>query len=110
MSDFTKGLISIIIPAYEAFLSITSKTVAVPKSQITIGGLYFSSAATEVATVSAPSCAGLSIFILSPDFIPGPTTTGAEPDILTAAVLILSVSSGTTEHITAPLIFFDDTP
>ena len=65
--------------------------------------------ATAPTTRSAPSCAGLSITMLNPVFIPGPTTITFFPIIFSAADFTLPVTDGTTEAIIAPSMSFSFT-
>lgn len=85
--------------------SITDTVVAVPRSKIISGSSYASNAATAPTARSAPSCAGLSILILRPDFIPGPTMRGERPVSSFIAWLKVLSSWGTDEETIAPSIF-----
>ena len=67
-------------------------------------GLCSAKPATASTTKSAPSCAGLSITILSPVLTPGPTAITLHPVTFLSAVFTLSVISGTTEAVIAPVI------
>ena len=60
-SDVVPTPAAIITPPKLLFLSMTPSTVAVPRSHIMHGHGNLSAAATASATVSAPSCAGLSM-------------------------------------------------
>ena len=55
--------------------------------------------ATASTTKSAPSCAGLSVKIESPVFMPGPITRMFESDSLFIACFITLVKEGTTEEV-----------
>ena len=86
-------------PKNVPFLSSTLIVEAVPISITTQGIVYSSSAPTAPATRSAPSCAGLSIFILSPVLTPGPKISGTIWHSFETAPPTLSVTAGTTEDI-----------
>ena len=51
-----------------------------------------------------PSCAGLSITMLKPVFIPGPIIIASQPVIFFIALFIVIVTVGTTDDIIAPSI------
>ena len=59
--------------------------MAVPISTMMSGGSYSSSAATAATMRSAPTWLGLSMRILSPVLMPGPTTIGLQPATLMTA-------------------------
>ena len=83
-------------PKNEPSLSTTLIVVAVPKSRITKGKGYLLIAATAPTAKSAPSCAGLSILILSPVLTPGPTNKGFAIPISSHAFLNALDNEGTT--------------
>ena len=91
-------------PIKQPFLSITEAVVAVPKSNIICGQEYLSMLATAPATISAPSSAGLFVFILSPVLTPGPITMDFLPVISIIAFDTVRISGGTTDEITLPSI------
>ena len=92
-------------PTKAPFLSSTDSVVAVPMSMIIIGGLCSFKADTAATTRSAPVCSGLSIWILRPVLIPGPTTSGVLWVSFKMAVLMEFSTWGTTEEIIVPSIW-----
>ena len=78
--------------------------VAVPMSIMIMGAGYFSSAATALATMSAPSCWLLnSMRIFSPVLMPAPTIMGGLPSKRVSAFSIMKLMGGTTLEKIAPL-------
>ena len=75
-----------------------------PRSNIIIGAPYSCIPATASTTKSLPSCAGLSITMLKPVFIPGPIIIASQPVIFFIALFIVIVTVGTTDDIIAPSI------
>ena len=82
--------------------SIAESVVAVPISTIIIGALYWFIPATASTTRSLPSCAGLSILMERPVFIPGPTTLHFTFVYFSTAALTVLVILGTTDEMIAP--------
>ena len=80
--------------------------VAVPMSIIMMGGAYFSSAATALATRSAPSWLWTSMRIFNPVLTPGPTTMGGSPSSRVRALVIIKLIGGTTLEKIAPVTSF----
>ena len=76
--------------------------LAVPKSTIINGALYFAKAPTESATRSEPSSLGLSILIDSPDLIPFPTILHSFLISFSIANLMVRVKDGMTLERIAP--------
>ena len=81
---------------------MTEMVVAVPISMIISGAGYSRSAATAATIRSLPICAGLSIWMLSPVLMPGPTTMGFFPVSFMTAVRNELSSGGTTEEMMTP--------
>ncbi len=98
---FTPGIIE--PPKNAPFLSMAEIVVAVPKSNIIIGGAYFANAPTAPQTRSAPNIVGSSRRMLSPVLMPGPTTNARIPVKRSMASFRTGMSEGTTLEIIAPL-------
>ena len=78
--------------------------MAVPISMMICGSGYSCRAPTASATKSLPSCAGLSMRMLSPLLIPGPTTSVSIPISFSIARFSVFVIVGTTDAMIAPSI------
>ena len=76
---------------------MTVKVVAVPKSATSSGGAASETAATALATMSAPSWDCRSTRMFSPVRTPGPTSSGRTPHSRSTAAQTVPVSGGTTE-------------
>ena len=77
--------------------------MAVPMSMTMMGWGYFCRAATEEATMSAPSWLWTSARIFIPVFTPGPTIMGRTPLSWRMASAMAPVMGGTTLETTAPV-------
>ena len=87
-----------------------SKTVAVPKSTTITGPPYNLNAATASTTLSAPTSLGLSYKILTPVFIPAPTTKGRSLKYSLPNSSNTVVKGGTTLHNAILSTSSKDTP
>ena len=83
---------------------MTERVVAVPRSMIICGTEYSLMPAAAATTRSLPSWAGLSIRMLRPVLIPGPTIIGVTPESFSTAAFMVAVTVGTTEEIIAPVM------
>ena len=78
--------------------------MAVPMSIMMMGAGYFSSAATALETMSAPSCWLLnSMRMFRPVLMPAPTIIGGLPSRRVSAFTIMKLMGGTTLEKMAPL-------
>lgn len=73
--------------------------VAVPRSSRVRGGSYSARAATAITIRSLPTWEGVSIWMFSPVFSPGPTTMGALPVTFITPVRTELNTGGTTEEM-----------
>ena len=89
-------------PRNAPVLSTTDTVVAVPRSQMTQGAPKRATAATAPTSRSGPSWAGLSMRMLTPVLVPGPTISGVTPVTFFTAPRIACSSGGTTELMIAP--------
>ena len=78
--------------------------MAVPMSMTMMGWGYFWMAATEEATMSAPSWLWISARMFIPVLTPGPTIMGRTPLSCSTAPAMALVMGGTTLEITAPVM------
>src|SRR6056297_2533203 len=90
---------AIVPPRYSFFSEIAQNVVAVPKSTITHGPPYLCMHATAFTILSAPTCLGLSYFILIPVLIPGPTTSASLSKYFMAICCNEYIMVGTTEDM-----------
>ena len=86
--------------------SITEIVVAVPISTKISGAPYSCKPATAQTIISLPTCAGLSVLIFNPVFIPGPTTFGLRFTTFCNALLMVFNTGGTTEEMITPSMSF----
>ena len=100
MEIFTPGQMQ--PPTKAPLSSMAVMVVAVPMSTSSSGAPYSAMAATAATIRSLPTSDGLSMRMLRPVLMPGPTTRALQPVSLRMAVLKELSTGGTTEEMMLP--------